>query len=96
VKLRISGRAGRDIQSIALYTLQTWARTQVETYVGGLVDYLDHIASNPDIGRAIPKIPSRYRRVTFRSHFVFYRIDADTVVIVRILHQSMDHQRHLN
>jgi toxin ParE1/3/4 len=64
--------------------------------MGGLIDQMEQIARSPASGRAIAGLPSRFRRVPYGSHFIFYTIHEQHVRIVRILHQRMDAARHLN
>jgi toxin ParE1/3/4 len=96
VKLRVSRLAQRDLDEIARYTLEKWGRSQLLVYMGGLLDRLDEVAAHPAIGRADPRTPKRFRRVNFRSHLIFFTVVADEVRIARVLHQRMDHFRHLD
>jgi toxin ParE1/3/4 len=96
VKLTLTALARADIDIIANHTLENWGASKLHDYMGGLLDLIDQIAVRPMLGRSVPRIPARFRRVAYRSHFVFYTKGDDEVRIIRILHQSMDHGRHLN
>jgi toxin ParE1/3/4 len=96
LRLVISALARRDQDDISRYTLEQWAKPQLLAYVGGLLYVLDSIASGTTVGKSVRGIPPRFLRVTYQSHFIFYTTHAETVRIVRILHQRMDHARHLN
>ncbi|WOE75136.1 type II toxin-antitoxin system RelE/ParE family toxin [Alterisphingorhabdus coralli] len=95
MKLVLTRRARRDMDSISAYTLKNWGRAQLLDYMGGLLDRMDEIAAEPEKGRSVPGIPDRFRRQSYRAHFIFFSIRGDEVRIIRILHQSMDHARHL-
>lgn len=53
------------------------------------------LAEFPDLGRDAGRIRPGYRKIETASHSVFYRKTQDGVLIVRILHQSMDFGSHL-
>jgi toxin ParE1/3/4 len=95
MRLTFSELAIADQDDISAYTFGKWGQEQLEDYMGGLIDLFDLIADKPTIGRLIPKLPKRFRRVPYGSHFVFYTAHLDAVRIERVLHQRMDYQRHL-
>lgn len=95
MKLRVSRLAQRDLDDIARYTLEQWGRTQMLVYMGGLLDRLDEIAADPAIGKSDRRVPAKYRRANFRSHLIFFTAETGEVRVMRILHQRMDHARHL-
>jgi toxin ParE1/3/4 len=96
LRLIVTHQARRDLNLISRYTLDNWGRTQLTSYMGGLLDCLDDVADNPMQGRNVPKIPTHYFRAKYQSHFIFYRCVGQEVRIIRILHQSMDPARHLS
>ena len=96
MRVVITRQARRDQDNISRYTLERWGRAQLLSYVGGLLDALDAIAASPKVGRLVTGLPRVYRRYPYGSHFIFYTVNDDTIRIVRILHQRMDAERHLN
>jgi toxin ParE1/3/4 len=53
------------------------------------------VAKDPEVGRACDDVRPGYRRYSVGSHVLFYRVSAAATVVVRILHQRMDVERHL-
>ena len=49
---------------------------------------------NPS-GRSAEEIRAGCRKAAVGSHVMFYRVCADVVEIIRILHRSMDVDRHI-
>jgi len=47
------------------------------------------------MGREGSDIRSGYYKISCGSHFLFYRITAEGIDIVRILHERMDFVRHI-
>jgi plasmid stabilization system protein ParE len=41
------------------------------------------------------KFPERFRKVTFQQHHIYFVIEGDDVVVVRVLHQARDAPRHI-
>jgi toxin ParE1/3/4 len=47
------------------------------------------------LGRACPEVRAGYYKIPSGSHLLFYRLVEGGIDVVRILHESMDHGRHL-
>ncbi len=88
-------RARRDIEQIWDNTAKSWGTAQAEVYVRQIQGSLETIACEPRIGRTCDEVRVGYRKFPSGSHIVFYRISADTIDVVRILHQSMDFEQHV-
>ena len=91
---RLSPRARTDIEAIWDYTESRWGIPQALRYVRLIQAAVEAIADNPSLGGTCDDIRKGYRRHRAGSHVIFYRV-RDGVEIVRILHQRMDHGRHL-
>lgn len=92
---RLTPAAKRDLSSIWDYTQERWDANQAETYVTEIRAAIERIATNPDRGRTCNEIRQGYRRYSIGSHLIFYVDKADSVDVIRILHQRMDPMRHL-
>ncbi len=58
---------------------------------------LERLADNPMIGRTCDDVRTGYRKHSVGSHTLSYRIAAVRVIdVVRMLHQRMDVDRHLD
>jgi toxin ParE1/3/4 len=91
----ISPRARADIDDIWNYTVGHWGERQAEIYLRLLEAAVDAVVSDPKVGPACDDVRPGYRKYRVGSHVLFYRATANTVVVVRILHQRMDVERHL-
>lgn len=92
---RITPAAQRDLSEIWDFTQERWDADQAEKYIGEIRAAIERVAADPDRGRACDEIREGYRRYSIGSHLVFYVETADTVDVIRILHQRMDPTRHL-
>jgi toxin ParE1/3/4 len=91
----LSRQAAADLDEIWDYTAKTWGREQANRYVEGLRQSMRNVAGDPSRGRSIAVGRKSFYRYRSGSHLMFYRQVGQGVRIVRILHESMDHKRHL-
>lgn len=93
-EFRLSARADADLGEIADYTIEAFGIDQARNYRDGLLACFQSLAENPRIGRDAEELAPFLRRYEHRSHVVFYQPRESGVLIVRILHGSMDMPRH--
>ena len=92
---RLTSLAETDLAEIADYTIDTLGIEQARRYRDGLETCFRNLAANPRLGRSAQDLAPDLRRFEHRSHVVFYLQRDPGVLIVRILHSSMDAPRHL-
>jgi toxin ParE1/3/4 len=93
--VELSPDAQDDYTGILFYSAEQWGNTQRDTYNAALERALRRIGDHPRIGPARPEIGTGVRSVLVREHVVSYRIEADKIRVLRILHQRMDAASHL-
>jgi len=98
MRFEISKKAFEDIESIWLYTLETWSAEQADRYYNLIFDEIEFITKFPLSGRDYSHVRKDYRCSKVKSHLIFYkyRETRKVVEIIRILHQSMDVEDRLN
>jgi toxin ParE1/3/4 len=95
-ELVVSDAAAADLRGIAAFTLERWGAAQKRRYLAVIRQRFRILRRSPTLGRSRNDISPGLRGIAAGSHVVFYRDgDANTILVVRILHQSMDMQRHL-
>jgi toxin ParE1/3/4 len=87
--------ADADLVDIWFYTVETWNQEQADRYTTRVVDTCRRIAAGQVRGKPVADIGGNYFKASVGSHFVVYKRDADLIVVVRILHQRMDIQSHI-
>lgn len=90
-RLRLAPAAKSDRD----YTAGRWDAAQAEHYVQSLTQSLQLLADRPGIGHSIEDIRPGYRKFAVAAHVVFYRQTEAGIDVIRILHKSMDVERHL-
>lgn len=92
---RLTPAAQHDLSEIWDFTEEHWDTNQAEKYTAEIRTAIERIATDPERGRPCNDIRDGYRRYGIGSHFLYYVETAETVDIVRILHQRIDPTRHL-
>ena len=95
---KISKQAEIDLENIWLYTFEEWSLAQADYYFDLIMDEIEYISKNPKSGKDYSNVRKGYFRSRMKSHFIFYRINLkeEKVEIIRILHQQMDIDSHIN
>lgn len=93
----LSPAARVDVEQIWDYTCDRWDDKQAEKYVREIQRAIDRVVDSPEIGRACDEVRPGYRKHAVGAHTLYYRIaGVDVIDVVRILHQRMDVDRHLD
>jgi toxin ParE1/3/4 len=92
----ISKEAIADLDEIWYYTVEKWSVEQANRYYDLIFQEIDYICKRPHSGMPLDDIRKGYRVSKVKSHLVFYKVVAETIEIIRILHQRMDIENRLN
>src|SRR5689334_22160464 len=90
----LTPRAQADLDEIWDYTAARWSLDQAETYTRQLGRDIAAVAEQPSLGSECSEVRKGYRKYPSGSHVLFYRVIADGIDVVRILHERMDYGRH--
>jgi len=94
-RIEFTPKAQRDIEEIWDYSFERFGFEKAEAYLRELQRAAETVAEDPRRGLACDNIRSGYRKFPVGSHILFFRASESRIVIVRILHQRMDFERHL-
>ena len=92
MRLEVSDQALRDIKSIHHESLTRFGAVQASKYTAGLFNLLHLIATRPEMARVRRGFSKPTRAQRYGSHLVFYRVEQQTIWIVRILHGKQNWQ----
>jgi toxin ParE1/3/4 len=90
LKIVFHETAIEDLEEIWVYTLQTWSLEQADRYQLLIYAEIEFLATKPASGKDGNHIRKDYRFAKVKSHLIFYTYSSSEIVIVRILHESMD------
>ena len=91
---RLTVKAVEDLKSIGRFTEKKWGRDQRNRYLAMLDSSFKSISHQPGIGTMCDYIRQGYRKYHVGRHLVFYRENGKHIEIIRVLHDSMDIERH--
>jgi toxin ParE1/3/4 len=92
--LRIAEAAKADLRDIKQYTEQTWGAAQARRYVDEFRARFTLLRQRPRLGRPREELATGLRSLPSGAHVIFYKDLDDRIVVVRVLHASMDVRRH--
>ena len=84
-----------DLQSIRDYTLETWGEAQEQEYLEALWTRFEKILADPEKWRFRNDLFVGCQIASQGKHVILFRIGAEVLQVVRILHSAMDFRRHL-
>ena len=93
---KLTPDAENDLIEIYGYGFRTFGETQAEKYFSDLENCFQLLGETPLICRERPEFTPPVRIHHNGRHLVIYVIQADQILIIRILHDSMDIQQHLS
>ena len=94
-QLVIAPAAQNDLKDIYQYGLRQWGQAHCESYLTKVKDQIWLLTQQPLMGTERPELLPDTRSLPVESHTLFYRVTANRVEIIRVLHGRQDPQRHL-
>jgi toxin ParE1/3/4 len=95
-RLTYSRAAERDLAEIHAYTIARWGEAQADRYLSDLESACNRIADGSAIVSRLPFRADEMFRARQGRHFIIFREEVDGgVLIVRVLHERMDVDRHV-
>ncbi|ENW93599.1 type II toxin-antitoxin system RelE/ParE family toxin [Acinetobacter sp. NIPH 298] len=91
---KLSHLAVEDFTAIYEYTLLNFGVIQADKYTEHLESTLQLLSTSPLIGYECLEIASGIRRHDHQHHAIFYRKREQDILVIRILHQQMNHIKH--
>ena len=91
IQLLFTKQAATDLKNIGRFTQRQWGKKARIEYLCRLQCAFSRLVANPGLGSVRKELSDSFRILPVARHLVVYRIDDENhVVIVRVLHQSMD------
>lgn len=88
--LRLSRRAGRDLDDIYNFGLDRWGEEQAESYLGGFWQTAAFIEEFPLAVRVREEVDPPIRGYRYKAHLILYDVNGDHVVIQRVANARSD------
>ncbi|MEM5492556.1 type II toxin-antitoxin system RelE/ParE family toxin [Hoeflea sp. AS16] len=84
-RYRLTKAADQDFERIFEFGIDQFGLAQALDYQNGMKQRFDKLAVQPNLYQAIDHIRQGYRRSVYQAHSIYYRIDDELILIVRIL-----------
>ena len=94
-RLELSIAADADLFDILAYGTAIHGEAASDAYYLGLTGAFDLLCAHPEAGPVDEESGLGLRRWHYRKHRIFYRVDADAILIVRVFHAAADAVRWL-
>jgi toxin ParE1/3/4 len=87
---RLSKRARDKLLDIHERSCEMFGQYQANAYQAGFEKTFELLAMFPAIGRLADETRPGYRRHRYQSHYIFYTLEPDHIVIRNIIHTARD------
>jgi toxin ParE1/3/4 len=94
LKLVISPRARSDLKGIWKHTNKAWGAAQADKYLGEIETGIVELPTLPELGVSYAHIRAGYRALHVKHHRIFYVQKAQSIQVIRVLHEVMDATLH--
>ncbi len=94
-RLVYSRKAASDIEEITAFSVAQFGVEVAGDYLTGLELACELLREFPEMAAIYPRIRPEMRCLIYRSHRIFYRVDEEQVLVVRVLHHARDVKRAL-
>ncbi len=92
---KVSGKAEIDLAKMYEYGIERFGLKQAQAYLLGMHTLFQILADNTSLGRDASEFVLSLKRFSYKSHTIFYLATDIDILIVRVLHQSMDYENNL-
>ena len=86
----LTPQAEKDLEDIWFYSYKTWSEHQADRYVEILEDTFVNLSFMPEQARELLEFNPPVRIFPCAKHIIVYRIDAQAIVILRVLGAKQD------
>lgn len=91
----MSPAAEADLEDIDGFGGDAFGREVADRYSRGFREAFDLLRCHPEVGVRQPKLGRGVRSTPHRRHRIFYEVEGEVVLILRIFHHARDVKRSL-
>lgn len=90
MKLEITQEAEDDLINIFTYTSTNYSDGQAKKYLLKFDAAFQFVIQEPYAGHVRSDVPENYKCWKVEKHVIIYRVEADRIYVIRVLHGSMN------
>ena len=95
-RLELTEIARADLKSIRRYSHKAWGPDRTVQYMAALLSVMKGLVAGTASTRKRDDLRPGLQMTTSGRHCVFFEADQSRILVVRVLHDRMDYQRHLD
>lgn len=92
---QLSEAARGDVDRLYEYGILNFGLRKADSYYDGLIEQFEFLAESPRIAKNSEELAANLLRFHYRRHIIFFIPTDVGILIVRVLGEEMDFQRHL-
>ena|SRR3990167_916031 len=92
---RLYPKAVEDLESIYLYSASEFGVKKADNYILQIETGFKYLVKEPLASRKCDHVRQDLRSFSIASHIIFFKITKYGIVVMRVLHKSMEFPRHL-
>lgn len=89
-RVNLALRALSDLREIERYSVKEWGRKAADKYLDDITAALDRLSENPEILRIEPDLIPGLYFYRVRKHILVCDFQSEKVVVLTVVHTSMD------
>lgn len=82
---RLTRAADGDFESIFDFGIDQFGLVRADAYQRGMIERFAQLAERPSLYPSVGHIQPGLHRSVYQSHSIYYRVESEEIVIVRIL-----------
>ncbi|MEJ7935770.1 type II toxin-antitoxin system RelE/ParE family toxin [Sphingobium sp. AN558] len=95
MRLELSRRAQADLDDIRDYSVEHFGLARAILYFDAIEEAFRRVLAYPEIGATQTDLATGLRSLPVGEHRLFYRVERERILIVRLLHKAMNPVRHI-
>lgn len=89
-RLELTHRALADLREVERFSVKEWGRKTAKKYLDDIATALDRLQENPEILRLEPDFSPGLFFYRVKKHFLVCDYHDDLIVVLTVIHTSMD------
>lgn len=95
LKLLLTQHALQDIQAIYEFSVEHWGKRAAEKYLDEIEAGLERVKSQPSLLRTEPELHAALTFYRVKKHLLVCDVSSESIVVLTIVHASMDIPKRL-
>lgn len=86
----LTDRSLSDIAGVEAYSIEQWGKKTAAKYLSQIEDALTRIGKSPELLQQLEGFPTGFQYYVVNKHVLAFDVDAQSLILLAVLHGSMD------